>query len=174
MLPGKDTFMKEVTQILNEYRECVRNLWNMYFLKQLSSGKEWDIFDEYDDVCGKIFSSLVLSSFNKDSGKKSSAYAKTPEPLSCLRVEPIVESGIPIIASREKGSFTYWDYPVSIIKSSEADMRFIDFFDFNLLEFREFQYCRVRIFSSNVYPDLVGHDALLFCNHVKIMFDKNV
>lgn len=167
--------MKDVTQILNEYRECVRNLWNTYFIKHIPSEAEgaWDVFDEYDDICTMLFSSLVLRTLDRETYKKAQAYTRIPEPLFFLRVVPIIETGVPININRDKHSSGYWDYPISIIKSDEVDMRFIDFFDFDLLGFRDFQYCRVRIVGSNLNADLVGRDALLFCNHIKINFDES-
>ncbi len=174
MFCKKDSFMKDITQILNEYRECVRNLWNIYFIKHISSESEWDVFDEYEDICIMLFSSLVLNLLNRETYKKAKTYVRASEPLLFLRVVPVEKSGISVNINREKNVSNYWDYPLSIIKSNEADMRFIDFFDFNLLGSRDFQYCRVRIVASNVNPDIVGHDALIDCNKIKVYFDDSV
>ena len=38
--------MKDVTQILNKYRECIRNLWNIYFITHASPVGAWDVFDD--------------------------------------------------------------------------------------------------------------------------------
>lgn len=167
--------MKNVTQLFNNYRECVRNLWNIHFLKYKSvASNEWDFFDAYDDICSLLFVSLVLNRIDRETYKKASAYVSSPEPLLFFRVIPSVETGVPLNVSREKNNLHYWDYPIDLIKPNEADMRFIDFYDFDLLEFREYQYCRVKIIDSNVYPDLVGHDALLGCNQVNIFFDDTI
>lgn len=163
--------MKEITQILNGYRECVRHLWNTYFIIKVSSNQSWDLLDEYDEICKQLFNSLVLSQIDGPTYNKAVYSDSSPEPLLFFRVEPIVETGIPLHVSREKENVHYWDYPITQIKSGDADMRFIDYFDFDLFGFRDFQYCRVRIINSTVYPELIGHDALIVCSHIRIYFD---
>ena len=53
--------MKDVTHLLNRYRECVRSLWNAYFMNQESVIPDWDMRDAYEDICVKLFSALVLN-----------------------------------------------------------------------------------------------------------------
>ncbi len=163
--------MNDVTQILNRYRECVRNLWNIYFINHGSLTVDWDLADEYERICTKLFTLLVLNRVGKNEHSKSLVFNQSSEPLSFFRVVPSAEGGVPIQVSRERNDFTYWDYPIKSIKPDEADMRFIDFFNFGLLDFREFKYCRVRIVGSKVNADLVGRDALLECDHIIILFD---
>lgn len=165
--------MKDVTQLFNNYRECIRNLWNIHFI-QIESSNTWNLFEEYDEICSKLFGSLLLNQVGRPEYIKSSACAMMPEPLLFFRVFPSVETGVPINISREKNSYGYWDNPIAFIKPDEADMRFIDFFDFDLIGFRDFQFCRVKIIDSKAYPDLKGYDALLECNHIKIFFDDIV
>lgn len=163
--------MKDVTQLLNRYRECVRGLWNTYFMNQESFTADWELSDEYEEICVKLFTSLVLNRVGRHMHRKSRAFDQSPEPLSFFRVVPSANDGVPIQVSREKNNSQYWDHPTTLIKPDEADMRFIDFFDFGVLDFRGFQYCRVRIVGSNLNADLVGRDALLECNHINILFD---
>jgi len=165
--------MQDVTSLLNCYRECVRNLWNTYFVNRTST-EGWDLFDEYDNICVKLFASLVLNEVDKHTHKKSSAFIQFPEPLLFLHVVPSAKSGIPVNICRKKGDACYWDNPTILIKPDETDMRFIDFFDFDLLGFRDFQYCRARILSSNVNSDIVGLDALLLCNYAKIFLEDDI
>lgn len=163
--------MKDITRLLNHYRECVRHLWNVYFLDEEPSTVDWDLSDEYEEICEKLFSSLVLARIGRTESKKARAFERSLEPLTFLRIIPLANNGVPIHINREKIPSPYWDHPKTLIKPDEADMRFIDFFDFGTLGFREFEYCRVRIVASTANPDLVGHDALLQCNHVTILFD---
>jgi len=164
--------MRDITEIMNRYRECTRNLWNIYFLEQISQGDEWDLCDEYEEICSLFFSSLVLRAVDQLSYKKSLAYKSVTEPISIFRVVPSAESGVPIYINRDVPCTGYWDYPLSIIKPSDVDLRFIDFFDFDRKGFRDFQYCRVRIVGSDTYPEIIGRDALLESNNVKIIFEE--
>lgn len=165
--------MNDITQTMNVYRECTRNLWNIYFIENITQKNEWDISDEFDDICTLLFSSLVLLPNNCTSYKKSHNYEKSPQPLSCLRVIPTLEEGVPIQINREIMRTGYWDFPINIVKPEDVDLRFIDFFDFDLLGFRDFRFCSVRIIGSAIYPDIIGRDALLDSNNVKIFFDES-
>jgi hypothetical protein len=108
----------DITYLMNKYRECVRHLWNSYFLEQLSPEDQWDISDEFDDICTMLFSSLVLNPIGCTSRKKSPGYKQFPEPLPCLHVVPLAESGTPIRINREVGASGYWDYPLDLVKPS--------------------------------------------------------
>lgn len=164
--------MRDITNLMDKYRECARNLWNVYFLEQLLQDDNWDLCDEYENICSLLFSSLVLRAVARLSYKKSLAYEAVTEPISIFRVVPSVESGVPIYINRDVPCTGYWDYPLNIIKPLDVDLRFIDFFDFDRKGFRDFQYCRVRIVGSNTYPEIIGRDALLESNNVKIIFEE--
>ena len=77
-------------------------------------------------------------------------------------------------ANREKNTSPYWDHPIKIIKPGEMDLRFVDYFDFDVLQFREYRYCLVKIVASKINTDLVGRDALIECDHISIQFDETV
>jgi hypothetical protein len=59
------------------------------------------------------------------------------------------------------GTGGYWDDPVTDIEPDDCDLRFIQFFDWWDLGFRDFAFYRVRIVGSQRYPHLVGRDALV-------------
>jgi hypothetical protein len=158
----------EATQLVNAYRECARNLWNIYFRELLSPENQWDVADEYDEICVMLFSSLVLAPLGQYTAKKAHAYDKSPQPLPFLRVIPSSSTGVTIHVNREVTCTGYWDYPFKIVKPSDAVLQFIDHFDFDCLGFRDFQYCRARIAASDHHPELIGRDALLDSNNVRI------
>lgn len=164
--------MKNITSSVNIYRECARNIWNNYFLNQLTDESMYDLKDEFDDICAMLFSSLVLNGIECDSFIKAKAYEKIQVPLDCLHVIPSSESGIPINVNRELCKSGYWDYPVSLIKPGDIDMRFIDCFDFGQYQFRDFEYYQVRIVNSTCYPDLIGRDALIKASYAEIYFSQ--
>jgi hypothetical protein len=160
--------MKEITELTNLYRECARNLWNTYFFNNASLGDEWDICDEFDDICVLLFSALVLNPNEYTEIKKSNSYDKSPQPLACIKVVSSSDEGVQIQINREVDKSGYWDYPVNFVKPSDVDLRFIDFFDYNVLGFRDFKFCHVRIVGSDKFPGLVGRDALLESNDISI------
>ncbi len=80
--------MKNITKEINMYRECVRNLWNVYFLNLLTEDNCHDLKDEYDDICSRIFSATVLFPFGCVMFEKAKDYQSRPEPLNFLKIFP--------------------------------------------------------------------------------------
>ena len=164
--------MNNINHLLMRYRECARSMWNVYFMDQ-GSHVDWELCDEYEEICGRLFDSLVLNCLGR-SAKKSRSFDQSPEFMPFLRVVPSVTSGVRIYINREKKSSPYWDHPITIIQPNDADMRFIDFFDFAKLDVRDFRYIRVRIINSTRDADLIGRDGLIECNDVTVFFDPTV
>ena len=164
--------MKDITGSINNYRECVRNLWNTHFLYQVNEECIADAKDEFDDICSMLFSSLVLKPIGCSLVEKAKAYQKIQGPINCLRVTPVSESGLPIHVNRELPPSGYWDYPIGLIMPSDVDMRFIDCFDFGQYQFRDFEYYKVRIVASEIDTNLIGRDALIKAGHAKIYYDS--
>jgi hypothetical protein len=55
----------------------------------------------------------------------------------------------------------YWDDPLRAASSDDLDVRFVQFFDWSLLEYRDFALYRARIVASDPYPNVVGRDVLV-------------
>lgn len=170
-----EAFMKiEITHLMNRYRECVRHIWNLFFLELLTEEAQWDISDEFDEICVKLFSSLVLNPMGCLSLKKSSSYERSPIPLPCLSVVPSSELGsasIHINTEKEKAS-GYWNYPFDTIKSTDVALCFIDCFDFDKLGYKNLEYYMVRIVDSSKNSDIIGRNALIRANCTQIFFEE--
>lgn len=117
--------------------------------------------DKFDRICTMLFSSLVLDPIDKSSYKKSHSYEKSPNPLDILNIVPSCETGVPIQINRDIKPSAYWDYPLKMIKPNDADLKFIDFFDFDVLGIRDFEYYLVRINDSVIDSELKGRNALI-------------
>jgi hypothetical protein len=90
--------------------------------------------------------------------------------LMCLRLE--VAAASTILVNRT-GAGTYWDDPMTRIEAGDCELRFIQFFDWSDLDFRDFAFHRARIVGSSRYPHLVGRDALLpVSSSVKVLYER--
>lgn len=166
--------MKDLTQKFTLYRECARNLWNRYFLNQMPLEDPWDFRDHFEDICVLLFTSFVLHPIGRCKEKKTPSYMAHLEPLAFLQVIPSLDSGVPVQINREKeGSHAYWDYPLKTIRPPDATLLFIDYFDFDVLGSREFEYCLVRIVESKAFPEIIGRDALINSKDVKIVLQDD-
>lgn len=164
--------MKNITSSINNYRECVRHLWNIHFFYKLKEERIYDAKDEFDDICVSLFSSLVLKPIGCASLEKAKAYQRIQDPINCLFVTLVSESGLPIHVNRELPPSGYWDYYAGLIRPDDVDMRFIDCFDFGQYQFRDFEYYKVRIVASKMNAEFIGRDALIRASHAEIFYDS--
>ncbi len=156
----------DVTVLMNRYRECARHLWNTCILNHIETKYMLDVIDKYDIICCHLFELIVLEP-SGIADKKKFTSEQFLEPLLSLQIVPIPVSGAPINVNRTDKPSGYWDHNADRVKSSDVDLRFIDFFDFNIQGYRDFEYYRVRILNA---PDktIVGRDALIKTSYTSV------
>jgi len=69
---------------------------------------------------------------------------------------------------REGTRNMYWDDPVREAKASDVTLHFQDYFDWNKMDYVDFQYYRVRTASFVSQPHLAGRGALLEHQYAKV------
>jgi hypothetical protein len=65
-----------------------------------------------------------------------------------------------------------WDDPVNRVTAEQVEMHFLEFFDWNRLDYRDFQYYRVWIAGFNEQPHLVGREALMERQYVSVFLSN--
>jgi hypothetical protein len=151
--------MNDVTGLMNDYRECVRHLWNTYCLKIIEED-DWDFRDRLNQIEVELFRNLVLYRLGREETVLKPAQWSPAEVLKFLQIEAENRSGI-LINREIAASSGYWDDPVNFFWRNELDLRFIHYFDWMSIGFRDFAYYRVRIVGSQKHPHLIGRDALV-------------
>jgi hypothetical protein len=161
--------MTDVTARMHTYRECVRHIWNTWFMGN-ERRPDWDLRDQFCDAALILFQALVFRGLDVDDSELLADYRGDQTPLMCLRLE--VAAASTILVNRT-GAGTYWDDPVTRIEAGDCELRFIQFFDWSALDFRDFAFYRARIVGSSRYPHLVGRDALLpVSSSVKVLYER--
>jgi hypothetical protein len=94
--------MKDVTDVLQSYRECVRHLWNANFMGLIPAAEDrWNLQHLFDEAASVLFRALVVDRLGLGS-ESYSAHALSPTtPLTWLRVVPIGDHGVPIMINRD-------------------------------------------------------------------------
>jgi hypothetical protein len=112
-----------------------------------------------------LFDALVLAKLNKvipveDIFRKpipffsvAAAFPSIPIKIQCPR--PEAPSG-------------YWDDPIDRVTPA-VELRFLEFFDWNQLDYRDLQYYRVSISRFDEQPHLVGREAPIERQYVKAL-----
>jgi len=160
--------MRDISSILLKYRECARTIWNSYLLKE--EGGSFDDVDEFQQVSQKLFDVLVLRKLQltlpiEEIGRN---------PIQAIKLVVTASAGIPVMINRDIGKRGgYWDAPINRLEPSKAEVVFVDFFDWDVLTYRDLQYYLVFIQSFEEQSELVGRYALIEVHHATPMVAEN-
>ena len=146
--------MRDITELMNTYRECSLNLWNVYFSKRKDIGDALDVFEQIREL---LFDSIVLSELSYEGEAEGE---DIPPPV--LRVVPGSSSLILIQRLSGPGEAGYWDQEKDLVVSpTDITLAFIDYFDFSQIPIRDLRYYRCRVISFPSRANYEGREALL-------------
>lgn len=155
--------MRDITELMNAYRECSRNLWNVYFAKRESVGASLDAFEQIREL---LFESLVVSELSCQEGAEDT-------PPRALRVVPRARSLILIKRLSGPGKAGYWDQEKDMVVGPDDIMlAFVDYFDFSEIPTKDFHYYRCKILTFARHADYEGREALLEVSNCAVFHDE--
>ena len=152
--------MKDVTELMNKYRECSRNIWNTYFGVQ----ENWcDLESPHKQIRRLLFESLVVALLEEET-------ALDGEGSPILKVVPFTSMSILIRRSSKDGN-VYWDQESDLRADGTESLGFIDYYDFFQYPFRDYRFYRCKVLRFPTHPEYEGKEALVdvaagkvFCN----------
>jgi hypothetical protein len=155
--------MRDITELMNAYRECSRNLWNVYFSKRKDIGDALDVFEQVREL---LFDSLVLSELSYEGEAEGEDI-----PPPALKVVP-QRSLILIRRLTESGG--YWDQEKDVIVGpDDITLAFVDYFDFFQPPIKDFHYYLCKILSFSSHGEYEGREALLEVSGAKVFHDES-
>jgi len=158
--------MRNITELMNTYRECSRNLWNVYFSRRENIGGSLDAFGQIRQL---LFDSLVVSELSYEGEAEG---ADIPPPA--LKVAPRASSLILIKRVSGPGEAGYWDQEKDmVVGPDDITLAFVDYFDFSQVPIKEFRYylCKILRFPSHVGYE--GREALIDTLDAKVFHDQD-
>jgi hypothetical protein len=157
--------MRDITELMNAYRECSRNLWNVYFSKRKDIGDALDVFEQVREL---LFDSLVLSELSYEGEAEGE---DVPPPA--LKVVP-QRSLILIQRLSGPGEAGYWDQEKDmVVGPGDITLAFLDYFDFSKIPIQDFQYYRCKVLSFPSHTGYEGREALLEVSGAKVFHDES-
>jgi hypothetical protein len=154
--------MEDATNFMNRYREACRLLWNNFLRDPDADGRISLADERYCDfrwMQTVLFTALVLREIGQDDIEVRFGTRGQP-PIDFLRVVATPRSAMLVNREPAHSGSQYWDgSPTSV--PSEIDLRFIDYFDWDVVGYRDLAYYLTRIVGCREHPDIVGRDALL-------------
>jgi hypothetical protein len=157
--------MRDITELMNAYRECSRNLWNVYFSRKENIGRSLDTFGQIREL---LFDSLVVNELSYEGDAQGD---DIPRPV--LRVVPRASALILIQRPTEPGQATYWDQEKDmVVGPDDIALAFVDYFDFGQIPIMDFHFCRCKILSFPTRSEYAGREALIRATDGRVLHDE--
>ena len=140
--------MREITDLMDHYRLVARSVWNIGFWAKPEL-QSWNSWEQFEQLKKGLFQALVVARLQDDQ-----CCGQTGSEGQPYRVVPVEPGPVPIMIERprEGDRNRYWDDPVGEIKPSDAELEFLDYFDWNSMGYVDFQYYRVRVAAFPAQP----------------------
>ena len=159
--------MRDITELMNTYRECSRNLWNVYFSRRENIGGSLDAFEQIREL---LFDSLVVSELSYERDAEGD---DIPPPV--LRVVPRERTLILIQRPSGPREATYWDQEKDmVVGPDDIALAFLGYFDFGQIPIMDFHFYRCRILSFPSRSEYVGREALVSAVDGRVFHDEKV
>lgn len=158
--------MRDITDLMNAYRECCRHIWNAYFSGKANIGAALDVFSRIQPL---LFEGLVEDELNYEGDVDPETL---PPPI--LKIVPGTRVPIIIRFLDEPGQAHRWGDGGDIYLGVEdVELDFIDYFDWSEWPIREFQYYLCRIIRFQTHPQYEGREALIRALDGRVFHDES-
>jgi hypothetical protein len=149
--------MRDVTDLMHNYRECSRNLWNTYFG---AGNHKCDLNWVYEQIRKLLFEGLVTKQL-----------AEEIRPVFPLMVVPLVT--LPILIKRPSADGnSYWDQEPDLRAENDGTrLAFIDYYDFFQGPVTDFRFYRCKVLKFPRHPEYEGREALVDVVNAKVFHD---
>jgi hypothetical protein len=158
--------MEDVTGVFDHYRITVRSIWNTGFWPD-PAFQDWEAQERFEEVSRILFDELVLTKLDLE-WQISDIFRK---PMPFFRIQPTSDYGCPVMIDREGDALTgggVWNDPVNRLRPLEAELHFIQFFDWDKMNYIDLQYYMAGIAVFAAQPHLVGRRALIDRQYLKV------
>lgn len=148
-----------VDEMMNRFRLASREVFNHFFRVPDGYDNDGWLFEErFSHVQVILFQKLVTEPASLSNVRYGDLQ---PEILVELRGG----DSAPIMINREVDS-GYWDYPLKVV-TKDARLLFVNFFDWDQLDYRDNRYVRLQIDHWPSYPEAAGKHALIESHYVR-------
>lgn len=146
---------EDLDKSIKQFRIASRELFNDLFRVSdpyEADSNAWVLEERFREIQNLLFQKLVLEPHEMPEIKYGDAQLDIAVELHICEVTKIM-------LNREINS-GYWDYPINEV-TREAKLVFLNFFDWDQLDYRDNQYVRVQVSDWPSHPDAIGKHALI-------------
>lgn len=153
----------DMNDAITRFRIASRELFNNYIYplydrENALNDKNWEIDTIFAQLNAALFRAMVAKRFELGEARYGEVNPDIGVNLKYKQTVPIqVNRGI------DTG---YWDFPLKEV-SPQVRLSFIDFFDWDSLGIRDYQYVRTKIEEWPEHPEAVGKQGLIEARYVE-------
>ncbi|HSI86800.1 MAG: hypothetical protein ACAI35_17445 [Candidatus Methylacidiphilales bacterium] len=159
--PSPSDDVGDLAQLMANYREASRHLWNAHFRPVLTSRNAPLLLRKFKDIRIQLFDTLVLDGMR--TMLPILRHYNHLEAYIQITIRP--SEACPILIGRMRGKDGYWDHPVDTTDGSDIYLRFLDYFDWDELGPRDMTYYKCEILDFPSQDHLRHHYALLLVDY---------
>jgi hypothetical protein len=151
--------MRDVTDLMNRYRDCSRTVWNTYMGTEMSNATSEAIERIYEQIKELLFRGMV-------------AVRLTEAPATDVRLIVAPMASLPILIRRPSADGNYyWDQePELRFEDGLVQLTFVDYYDFFEGPVRDFRFYRCNVMKFPTRPEYEGRDALVDVVHARVLY----
>jgi hypothetical protein len=151
--------MRDVTDLMNRYRECSRNVWNTCLGTEMGDAVSGAVDRSYDQIRKLLFDGIVTVRLTG-----------TAEHDPILIVAPM--PSLPILIRRPSHDNNYyWDQEPDLrFEDGLVQLTFIDYYDFFKGPVRDFRFYRCRVAKFPTRREYEGREALVDVVHARVLY----
>lgn len=157
---------KDITQDLLRYRDIARLVWNFGYLPNPRL-RSWYAVEMYDQCMAQLFDSIVLSLLGVPA--KSGDSSPTARAFPILVQSKYPEMEILVNQNEQSNPDRVWGRPALSLQQGDHQLRFVRFFDWDLLGPRDLVLVEVQIISITSYPELAGRHGLVRAENCRFL-----
>lgn len=157
--------MPTADQLIQNYCECARSTWNNYLR---SSDADEHALERYEEVRALLFRAIVLDPL----GMGDATRDPQDETWSFLRVIAGAELSPILVNTPSSDGNQYWAPAERGTDLSDAEILFVDLFDWDPQAFRDLALVMALVVASPKHPELAGRSILVERNSVTIVVEQ--
>ena len=161
--------MSDITDILWDYEEARRGLWNNFFRKRAGVRYAGEFVEDFQEIDRVLFLSLVWRSIGADPPQVFTLGVSSFASIRVVLDETTTSVSV-MFNNRPGGLGGKWSNG-ELSRTGFPQLEFVEFFDWDQVGFHTGGFCRARISRFPGQPELIGHDVLIPTSVVQFRYE---
>jgi hypothetical protein len=162
--------MTYATEIIHQYRLALRYLWNTHFWSNQAI-RDIQAIREFEELKLSLFTWLVAKRLGPDFEAPTSVFGDPYKVVPKVNASPRRFPSMRVDIGFENRPGQRWAELTGEFTAKDMTLTILDFFDWNLMDWRDFRFYRVRIDSIQGQPDKVGREGLVDVLDVDVLWE---